>query len=138
MRLSCGAASDTVAYGTLLGLWSEGNGWSKCAIGHERPNTYDRGDIVFFTRDIGDLFDCVMSDIINAYISNGNVTVNNNLNCGSLHVAGNDIYNYIFNYSGRNHSTYTNFNSIDKLGYTIIQNTTNGPNTGAIFFQIPL
>jgi hypothetical protein len=50
MRLSCGASTDGGGFGTLLGLGSEPNGWSKCAIGHTRTGPYDQGDIVFLTR----------------------------------------------------------------------------------------
>ena len=47
MRLSCGAFTDGGGFGTLLGLGSEPNGWSKCAIGHTRTGGYDVGDSVF-------------------------------------------------------------------------------------------
>ena len=37
-------------FATLIGLGSEPNGWSKCAIGHTRMGPYDIGDIVFLCR----------------------------------------------------------------------------------------
>ncbi len=43
MRLSSGASTDGGGFGTLFGLGSEPNGWSKCAIGHTRMASYDRG-----------------------------------------------------------------------------------------------
>ncbi len=52
MRLSCGASTDAGGFGTLLGLGSEPNGWSKCAIGHTRTGPFDQGDTVFLTREI--------------------------------------------------------------------------------------
>jgi hypothetical protein len=54
MRLSCGASTDGGGFGTLLGLGSEPNGWSKCAIGHTRIGAYDQGGIVFLTRATAD------------------------------------------------------------------------------------
>jgi hypothetical protein len=53
MRLSCGAATEGGGFGTLLGLGSEANGWSKCVIGHTRTGIYDQGDIVFYVEILG-------------------------------------------------------------------------------------
>jgi len=74
----------------------------------------------------------------------GFTTLNNNTTCiSSLNVSGittlsnsvfintNTINNYLFNNTGFNHSTYLDFNAIDKFGYTFIQSSTNGPGTGA-------
>jgi hypothetical protein len=58
--------------------------------------------------------------------SDGTVNIVN-----KLQIAGNDINNFLFNNTGRNHATYTDFNSIDKFGYTYIQAGTNSPNTGS-------
>ncbi len=46
----------------------------------------------------------------------------------TLQIAGTDIDNFLFNNTGRNHSTYTDFNAIDKFWYTYIQAGTNNPN----------
>jgi hypothetical protein len=129
MRLACGAATDGGGFGTLLGLGSEGNGWSKCAIGHTRTGNYDRGAIVFLTRDTADGADCTMADERMRISSTGTVNIVN-----TLQVANNDINNFLFNNTGRNHATYTDFNAIDKFGYTFIQSATNGPPTGATQF----
>ena len=83
MRLSCGAATDGGGFGTLLGLGSEPNGWSKCAIGHTRTGNYDRGAIVFLTRDTQDGADCTMADERMRISSTGGVAIGNN-----------DPYNY--------------------------------------------
>ena len=47
-----------------------------------------------------------------------------------LQIAGTNINNYLFNNTGQNHSTYSDFNAIDKFGYSFIQGSTNSPNTG--------
>jgi len=75
MRLSCGAATDGGGFGTLLGLGSEPNGWSKCAIGHTRTGSYDRGAIVFLTRDTVDGADCTMADERMRISSTGGVAI---------------------------------------------------------------
>ena len=64
MRIAAGASSDSGANATLLGLNTEANanGWSKCAIGHIRTSTYDRGAIGFFTRDTADDVSCDMTN----------------------------------------------------------------------------
>jgi hypothetical protein len=62
MRISSGASTDGGGFGTLIGLGSEPNGWSKCAIGHTRTGPFDQGDIVFLTRATGDSTSCTMSD----------------------------------------------------------------------------
>jgi hypothetical protein len=46
-----------------------------------------------------------------------------------LQIDGTDINNYLFNNTGKNHGTYTDFNAIDKFGYSFIQGSTNSPNT---------
>jgi hypothetical protein len=61
---------------------------------------------------------------------NGTVNIIN-----TLQVAGNDINNYLFNNTGRNHATYTDFNTIDKFGYTFIQGSTNGPATDTQYYS---
>jgi hypothetical protein len=75
MRLSCGTSTDAGGFGTLLGLGSEPNGWSKCAIGHTRTANYDQGDIVFLSRATADNADCTMSDEKMRIKSNGNVGI---------------------------------------------------------------
>jgi hypothetical protein len=52
-----------------------------------------------------------------------------------LQVAGNDINNFLFNNTGRYHAIYTDFNSIDKFGYTFIQAATNGPGTDTRYYS---
>ena len=37
------------------------------------------------------------------------------------------LHNYLFNNNGRNHETYTDFNSPTEFGYNYIQGSTNGP-----------
>jgi hypothetical protein len=61
---------------------------------------------------------------------NGTVNIIN-----TLQVAGNNINNYLFNNTGRNHATFTDFNAIDKFGYTFIQASTNGPGTDTQFYS---
>jgi hypothetical protein len=58
--------------------------------------------------------------------NNGDINIVNN-----LQVAGNNINNYLFNNTGQNHSTYQDFNNIDKFGYSFMYAGTNGPNTGS-------
>jgi hypothetical protein len=58
--------------------------------------------------------------------SSGTVNIVNTLQIASV-----DINNWLFNNTGRNHGVYQDFNAIDKFGYTFIQNSTNGPGTGA-------
>jgi hypothetical protein len=95
MRLSCGATTDNGGFGTLLGLGSEANGWSKCAIGHMRTGTFDQGDIVFLTRATGDNADCTMSDVRMRIKSNGEVQCS-----GILTASGTINANGIINASG--------------------------------------
>jgi len=47
LRISAGAAADTNANATILGLGTENNGWSKVGIAHVRTSPYDVGDLVF-------------------------------------------------------------------------------------------
>ena len=226
MRLSSGAATDNGGFGTLLGLGSEPNGWSKCAIGHTRTANYDQGDIIFLSRATADNADCTMSDEKMRIKSNGNVGIgttnpstrlhiqhastspdgwsgglyvynpndaanhcsvigvriggksadkallsfdsaseygwsiflkggdttqtlrfNNSWNgtgtdrlqisnagvvsAANYNIGATSINNYLFNNQGANHSTYKDFDLIDKFGYTYIQDKTNGPGTGA-------
>ena len=84
MRLSSGASTDGGGFGTLLGLGSEPNGWSKCAIGHTRTGPYDQGDIVFLTRATGDTSDCTMSDVKMRITSAGNVACTGSISCNSI------------------------------------------------------
>ena len=51
---------------------------------------------------------------------NNTTSINSSLNVsGILNIYSNTINNYLFNNTGSNHSTYQNFNNIDKLGYMI-------------------
>jgi len=53
----------------------------------------------------------------------------------TLQVAGNDINNFLFNNTGRNHSIYQDFNAIDKFGYTYMWAGTNGPGTAGSYYS---
>ena len=59
-------------------------------------------------------------------MSSLNVSGTTNLS-GTLNINSNTINNYLFNNTGAYHSTYQDFNNIDKFGYTFIQANTNGP-----------
>ena len=48
--------------GTLIGLGTENLPYSKCAIGHVRTNTYDRGSIVFLCNNIANTNTVTMAD----------------------------------------------------------------------------
>jgi hypothetical protein len=54
---------------------------------------------------------------------------------GTLQIAGNDINNFLFNNTGRNHGVYANFDNIDKFGYTFIQGSANGPGGDSQFYS---
>ncbi len=84
IRLSCGASTDGVGFGTLLGLGSEPNRWSKCAIGHTRTGPYDQGDIVFLTRATVDNAYCTMSYEKMRITSAGNVNLTGSIACNSI------------------------------------------------------
>jgi hypothetical protein len=88
MRLSCGATSDNGGFGTLLGLGSEANGWSKCAIGHTRTGSFDQGDIVFLTRATADNADCTMSDEKMRITSAGNIACTGSIGCVGVSASG--------------------------------------------------
>jgi hypothetical protein len=88
MRLSCGASTDGGGFGTLLGLGSEPNGWSKCAIGHTRTGPYDQGDIVFLTRATVDNADCTMNDVKMRITSAGNVSCTGSIGCVGVSASG--------------------------------------------------
>jgi hypothetical protein len=62
--------------------------------------------------------------------NNGTVNIVN-----TLQIAGNNINNFIYNNTGRNHSTYTDFNAIDKFGYTFIQGSANGPGGDSQYYS---
>jgi len=62
--------------------------------------------------------------------NNGTINIVN-----KLQVAGNDINNFLFNNTGRNHATYQDFNAIDKFGYSYIQNSTNGPGVDSQYYS---
>jgi hypothetical protein len=62
--------------------------------------------------------------------NNGTINIVN-----KLQVAGNDINNFLFNNTGRNHTTYQDFNAIDKFGYSYIPNSTNGPGVDSQYYS---
>jgi hypothetical protein len=61
--------------GTLIGLGTQELSYSKCAIGHCRTNTYDRGAIVFLCNNIGDTSTVTMADEAMRIDMNGNVGI---------------------------------------------------------------
>ena len=73
-----GAVSDNSGYSTLIGLGTEANGWSKCAIGHARMSAYDTGDIVFLANNDWDTSNCTMANEKMRITQFGNVGINNN------------------------------------------------------------
>ena len=92
MRLASGAFSDNGGFGTLLGLATESNGWSKCAIGHQRTGSWDTGDIVFLNRKSADTTSCSMStDVQMRIYSGGGVNITQNLTIGSNIICGSNI-----------------------------------------------
>lgn len=56
-----------------IGLGNEPSNWYKAAIGFERTNTYDRGDIVFLLNNSGDRTTCTYSDIKIRIKASGNI-----------------------------------------------------------------
>jgi hypothetical protein len=76
MRIASGTFIDTGAnFGTLIGLGTEINSWSKCAIGHVRTNAYDVGSIVFLCRNTSDSTTCDMADEKMRINKDGNVGI---------------------------------------------------------------
>ena len=62
MKVSGGFISDAGNHGTLIGLGSEDGSFTKCAIGHVRNDSDDRGDIVFLAANTTGSGSCSMSD----------------------------------------------------------------------------
>ena len=63
VRISAGAADNLGTSATLIGLASEtALAYTKCAIGHVRNATFDRGDIVFLTNNDATTNSCGISD----------------------------------------------------------------------------
>jgi hypothetical protein len=62
MKISGGSISDAGNHGTLIGLGSEDGSFTKCAIGHVRNDSDDRGDIVFLAANTTGSGSCSMSD----------------------------------------------------------------------------
>jgi hypothetical protein len=59
----------------------------------------------------------------------GNLTVGGIINTTTLQINSRSIYNNLFNSSGYDHSTITDFNAITDFGYRFITGPTNGPGT---------
>jgi hypothetical protein len=61
--------------GTLIGLGTQELSYSKCAIGHCRTNTYDRGAIVFLCNNLANTNTVTMADEAMRIDMNGNVGI---------------------------------------------------------------
>jgi hypothetical protein len=88
-------------------------------------------DIVFLNRNTIDNADCTMSDVRMRIYSNGNVFINNNLNCGTLQIGGSDFYYYLFDNTGGDMNV--DFNNVGNFGCKFIYGGTNGPGTPSTY-----
>jgi hypothetical protein len=74
MRIAAGASDETGGKATLIGLGSDGVSYTKCAIGHIRTASNDRGNIVFLTNNDATTNSCGISDIRLVITPTGNIT----------------------------------------------------------------
>ena len=75
-KIFAGAYSDTGnGTATLIDLGTQYSSYSKCAIGHCRTNTFDRGAIVFLCNDINDTSTVDMVNEAMRIDMNGNVGI---------------------------------------------------------------
>jgi len=76
IRIFATVASNTFNNtGTLIGLGTENLSYSKCAIGHCRTNTYDRGAIVFLCNNLANTNTVTMTDEVMRIDASGNVGI---------------------------------------------------------------
>ena len=76
LKISAGAYTNSGnSTATLIGLGTETSGWSKCAIGHCRTDTNDRGSIVFLCNNTADSTTTTMTDEKMRITSTGNVGI---------------------------------------------------------------
>jgi hypothetical protein len=66
-------ANNTV---TLIGLSTEDSNWTKCAIGHCKTDTFNRGDIVFLCNNANNTSSVSMTDEVMRITRSGNVGIN--------------------------------------------------------------
>jgi hypothetical protein len=87
LKISAGAYTNLGnGTATLIGLGTETSGWSKCAIGHSRTDTNDRGSIVFLCNNTADSTTTTMTDEKMRITSAGNVGIGTLTPQRSLHV----------------------------------------------------
>ena len=76
LKICAGAYSNTGnGTATLINLGTQYSTYSKCAMGHCRTNTFDRGAIVFLCNNTGDVSDVSMADEVMRIDMNGNVGI---------------------------------------------------------------
>jgi hypothetical protein len=89
LKISAGAFNDGGTSGTFMCLNTENASWSKCAIGHVRTNTYDRGSIVFLCNNNNDSTTVNMTHEVMRITSSGNIGIKTNNPLYDLDVNGN-------------------------------------------------
>ena len=68
--------------------------------------------------------------------NDGNITINNNLNCGTLQIGGSDCFYYLFNNTGGTHGDMSgDFNNIGNFGCKFVNGGVNGPGTVSTYTQ---
>ena len=109
LKICAGAYSDTGnATATLFGLGT-GGAIAKCAIGHCRTNTYDRGAIVFVSNSTASATEVSMSsgDQAMRITSNGRVGIGLTNPAANIHVAaGTGVQTGFATYFGYNYTTF--------------------------------
>jgi hypothetical protein len=97
LKISAGAyTSAGNGTATLIGLATQNDEFFnvyKCAIGHCRTESYDRGSIVFLCNNTGDGTSVSMSDERMRITSTGNVGIGNIAPLGPLHIGNASIAN---------------------------------------------
>ena len=116
MKISGGVAIfDSGNYGTLLGLGSEDGNFSKCAIGHVRTGSYDRGDIVFLSRTIADTTTCDMTDERMRISSSGYIGIGTTTPSSLLHIKGTNTALTVMSQGGSGTTSQLNLTTYDNL-----------------------
>jgi hypothetical protein len=94
LKISAGAYTDGGNNtATLIGLGTQYGTYSKCAIGHSRTGSWDRGSIVFLCNNTINSTNVSMTDERMRITSGGNVGIANTTPLGSLHIGNGTIAN---------------------------------------------
>ena len=114
-----------------IGLGNEPKDWYKAAIGFERTDAYDRGDIVFLLNNKSDRTTCVYSDIKVRINANGNINTLGSISANGF-IKTNSSNSYIL-LGGGDHKLISDFATASQgIGTVISINKSLTPTTSWI------